>query len=161
MSEPGWTLSKPISGERARAVILGARPDLERVRHVLAADDDAHVLQILEGALGAAGCRVDTFLDASELLSAARRESPDVLVIDLLSRGADGVQVLAQVRADRRLRRVPVVALLAPELTLADLDCLDRVARALVNGRRWRAAPSSELVRALLVEAGHRPQPTH
>ena len=48
-----------------------------------------------------------------EALDGLRREVPDLLLLDISLPGMDGVQVLAQLRADEKLKTLPVIALTA------------------------------------------------
>lgn len=51
-----------------------------------------------------------------EALAAFGSEPPDVVLLDIALPGMDGVEVLRQMRADARLRAIPVVALTAHAL---------------------------------------------
>ena len=147
------TLPKPISVRLARELVAAASHGRHTGSRVLVLDDDPHVLQILTDALSAGGCRVETFTEPAAVLRAVRAEPPDVLLLDLLSHGAAGLEMLACLRADPALAGSAVLALLAPELSLSDLERLDRTAASLARGHRARTVACAELVRALAATA--------
>ncbi|MCF6525109.1 response regulator transcription factor [Streptomyces sp. JJ36] len=80
-------------------------------RHrVLVVDDDATVTEIVAGYLDRAGFTVDRAADGHEALQRAGAAAPDLVVLDLMLPGLDGLEVC------RRLRErgpVPVVMLTA------------------------------------------------
>jgi two-component system response regulator ResD len=77
---------------------------------VLVVEDDPTVAEVVGGYLRRAGFEVDTASDGHAALAAATPELPDLVVLDLMLAGIDGLQVC------RRLRRrgpVPVIMLTA------------------------------------------------
>jgi len=49
----------------------------------------------------------------SEALTGMEQEKPDLVLLDISLPGMDGTQVLAKIRAEERLKELPVVALTA------------------------------------------------
>lgn len=100
------------SGQRGRA---GARPaatrchgpgpasDEERGRmspqRILVVDDDPKVLSLMRRGLSFAGYLVDLAPDGEEALSIARDRPPDLVVLDVMLPGIDGVEVCQRLRA--------------------------------------------------------------
>lgn len=76
---------------------------------VLVVDDDDLQRDVLADVLGRAGYAVEVAADGIAALAAVRASAPDVLVLDLLLPGLDGASVLAELRRDPALARVPVV----------------------------------------------------
>ncbi|MEE1940683.1 response regulator transcription factor [Streptomyces sp. TRM 70361] len=79
-------------------------------RRVLVVDDDPTVTEVVAGYLDRAGFAVDRAADGPEALARARQAPPDLVVLDLMLPGLDGLEVC------RRLRErgpVPVVMLTA------------------------------------------------
>jgi two-component system response regulator ResD len=77
---------------------------------VLVVEDDPTVAEVVGGYLRRAGFEVDTASDGHAALAAATPELPDLVVLDLMLPGIDGLEVC------RRLRRrgpVPVIMLTA------------------------------------------------
>jgi len=83
------------------------------LRVLLAEDNDDHAL-LIEMALQRASRRPVELLRARngiEALEMVERERPDLLLLDLKMPGKTGHEVLAQVKADEQLRRIPVAVL--------------------------------------------------
>ncbi|KFN50653.1 ATP-binding protein [Arenimonas composti] len=78
---------------------------------VLAVEDDADMLQVVDSILREAGARVLVAIDADEALARVADERPDVIVSDIGLPGVDGYQLLGQLRA--LIGAVPAVALTA------------------------------------------------
>lgn len=57
--------------------------------------------------------RVAEYETGREALAGLQREPPDLVLLDISLPAMDGVEVLAQIRADERLKRLPVIALTA------------------------------------------------
>ncbi|MFF9168526.1 MULTISPECIES: response regulator transcription factor [unclassified Streptomyces] len=77
---------------------------------VLVVDDDPTVAEVVAGYLVRAGCAVDRAADGPSALDQAERNHPDLVVLDLMLPGMDGLEVC------RRLRErgpVPVIMLTA------------------------------------------------
>jgi CheY-like chemotaxis protein/nitrogen-specific signal transduction histidine kinase len=139
-------LSKPISVEHATAMVLEASNNGRR--SVLIADDDPDVRRILGEALAAAGCEVRTASSGGEALDLARRNQPDVAVVDLLMPGMDGVEAIAVMRTEPGLQSVQVIALLSRELADAEMDQLTASIAAVGRGHRARTMATAEILRA-------------
>jgi CheY-like chemotaxis protein len=82
---------------------------------VFAVDDEADALTLVREILEDAGARVTTLASTDEALAALRKTVPDVLVADIGMPGADGVDLIRQIRAwpDRTIRELPAAALTA------------------------------------------------
>ncbi len=108
---------QPPSGEHPRTERIGPvgpLADLQGVR-VLAVDDEADALALLQAVLGAAGAEVTTLTSARDALSELPQIDPDVLLVDVGMPIMDGYAFIAAVRAstDERVRDIPAAALTA------------------------------------------------
>ena len=97
------------SGTRP-AVSPPPEPSL-RGRSILVADDEAEVRWLYVGVLRESGARVIEARDGVEALELARRESPDVILADIVMPRLDGLALCAAVRREPLLDGVPVVLL--------------------------------------------------
>jgi CheY-like chemotaxis protein len=87
------------------------RPPSIQTTTILIADDDPDVMAVIVETLEPEGYRVLTASDGSAALALARQEHPDIVVLDWMMPGLDGLSVCRALRADadRVLARVPVV----------------------------------------------------
>ncbi|HUF51633.1 MAG TPA: ATP-binding protein [Longimicrobiales bacterium] len=139
-------LSKPLTVEHASDVILAAVDDITDTT-VLVADDDADVRRILGEALAAAGCAVITAASGGELLEVARRERPDIAVIDLLMPGMDGIEAIAAMRSEHAFADMRLFALLSREMPTEEMNRLSESMATLRRGRRVRPRLTAKVLR--------------
>jgi PAS domain S-box-containing protein len=79
---------------------------------VLLADDNADMRAYVHDLLSQLYV-VEAVADGERALEAARRERPDLILFDIMMPGIDGLELVRAVRADERLRDVPVILLSA------------------------------------------------
>jgi len=80
---------------------------------VLVIDDEQDIRLVAQAGLRAAGMSVVTADGGSAGMAAARRERPDVILLDVMMTGMDGYETFAALKADSDLARIPVVFLTA------------------------------------------------
>ncbi|MFI2437174.1 response regulator transcription factor [Streptomyces sp. NPDC018693] len=80
-------------------------------QNVLLAEDDRAIRHALERALTLEGYRVTAVADGVEALAQAHKSPPDVLVLDVMMPGIDGLQVCRVLRAEGD--RTPILMLTA------------------------------------------------
>ena len=85
---------------------------MEVARTILVVDDKANVRQLLSEYLTGQGFKVVTATNGREALYAARHETPDVILLDIMMPEMDGYEFL---REYRRERSVPVIIITARE----------------------------------------------
>ncbi|MEU4087517.1 response regulator transcription factor [Streptomyces aureus] len=85
-------------------------PGADRTARVLVVDDDPTVSEVVAGYLDRAGYLVDRADDGPTALARAGEHRPDLVVLDLMLPGMDGLEVCRLLRADGP---VPVVMLTA------------------------------------------------
>jgi DNA-binding response OmpR family regulator len=76
----------------------GSSPEGHRFR-ALVVDDEPPLVQVVSGYLTREGFDVVTAIDGEAALAIARQANPDVIVLDLMLPGIDGVEVCRRVRA--------------------------------------------------------------
>jgi len=81
---------------------------------VAAVDDDETILEIYETGLAAAGCEVRTFSEpkkAREFFTAAKPEElPDVILMDIMMPGVDGISLMGDIRGKDAAAHIPIIA---------------------------------------------------
>jgi two-component system phosphate regulon response regulator PhoB len=97
---------------------------------ILVVEDDPDLLALLVTALGHEGYRVATAQDGEEALVSARRNRPDLIVLDLMLPRMNALQFRAEQRRDAGLSSIPIICLSGAShaatvaLELGTDDCL-------------------------------------
>ena len=81
--------------------------------HILLVDDDRHVTEVLRRALAYEGYSVDAAQRGDEALHKAIEHPPDLVVLDLMLPGVDGLEVCRRLRASGN--QVPILMLTAKD----------------------------------------------
>ena len=76
-------------------------------------EDEPNIVESLSFILRRAGFEVDTVTDGAEALDRVRRQAFEVLVLDIMLPGMNGLDVLKAIRSDQTLSSLPVVVLTA------------------------------------------------
>ena len=100
----------------------------QNAKCILLMDEDAETLEKLQTALRREGFQVLVAADGQAGLRLARRQRPDLIILDLLLAGMDGIQVCAQLREDETTRHIPI--LLHTALSIPPRDANGRFALA-------------------------------
>lgn len=80
---------------------------------ILVVDDEAVLLETIAYNLEQAGYQVFTAADGASALEAARREKPDLLILDLMLPVIDGLEVCRQLRRDDEMSNTLILMLTA------------------------------------------------
>ncbi len=81
----------------------------EKPKYVLVVDDEPDVRSYLRSALEDAGFRVRTACDGLEALDTIRRESPDLISLDLVMPRHSGAKLYRELQKDSGLSHIPVL----------------------------------------------------
>lgn len=79
---------------------------------ILVVEDEERIRQFLQRGLTFEGYRVDAAADGQEALDLAREEPPDLVLLDIMLPGVDGVEVCRRLRS---ASEVPILMLTAKE----------------------------------------------
>lgn len=133
---------------------------------ILVADDDAHIVRLVELYLSKAGYRVASAEDGDVTLRKVRDLRPDLLVLDIMMPGPDGLEIT---RTLRRASDIPIILLTArtgdvdrisglqfgaDDYVTKPFNPLELVARVQTVLRRTRAYPGDGPLRHARVTAG-------
>ena len=91
--------------------------DAPRAKRVLVVDDDITVIDILRQDLPESGFILDSAPDGLEGLKSIEAHRPDILLLDLMMPRLDGFGVIDRLRADPKMRDLPIIVLSAKDLT--------------------------------------------
>ncbi|GAB4223210.1 MAG: response regulator transcription factor [Acidobacteriota bacterium] len=86
---------------------------MDRKRTVAVVEDDADIAEVLRYNLRRAGFDVEVYGRGDTALAALRRRPPDLVLLDLMLPGVDGLEIARLVRRDERAGRVPIIMLTA------------------------------------------------
>jgi signal transduction histidine kinase/CheY-like chemotaxis protein len=122
-------MEKPMSRQELldSLVVLGLFPiaDGDTLR-VLIVDDDPAAVEVIALRLQGLASSVDRAYGGREAVDAARREQPDLIVLDLMMPEVSGFDVVEELRGHPETARIPIMVVTAMELAPAD--------RAKLNG---------------------------
>jgi len=83
------------------------------VQKILVCDDEANIRNIVDFSLEAEGFLVVPAGDGETALQAAMTEEPDLIILDVMMPGADGLTVCRELKQNPRTRHIPVLMLTA------------------------------------------------
>ena len=94
------------------------------------ADDERHIRELMQAFLSQAGYDVHTFEDGDALMTACRQQMPDLVSLDIMMPGTDGLSVCTQLRQQNE--RLPIILVCANDsasvrvcgLGLGGVECL-------------------------------------
>jgi two-component system phosphate regulon response regulator PhoB len=84
-----------------------------RREKILVIEDEADIQEVIEYNLAREGYRVTSVADGEEGLRQVKRINPDVVLLDLMLPGKDGIDVCREIKTDPLTRAIPVVMLTA------------------------------------------------
>ena len=80
---------------------------------ILVVDDEVNITQILEFSIGAEGYEVVTAANGEEAIEKARREQPDLIILDVMMPRIDGYEACRILKTNPLTKSIPVVLLTA------------------------------------------------
>jgi two-component system phosphate regulon response regulator PhoB len=80
---------------------------------ILVVDDEQDILELIRYNLSREGYQLDTVTTGEEALKIARDRVPDLIVLDLMLPGIDGLDVCRQLKSESRTGGIPIIMLTA------------------------------------------------
>ena len=148
----GEILTKPI--DRQQLVQLMVRFDLmadgKRAKkmpaNVLVIDDDLQAVSLVKAILKPFNVRVSAVDNARAGIEQALRNKPDLVILDLVMPGVDGFEVVAALRRDKDMSRVPILVHTAKTLTAEDRQRLEGTVESIVEKAEFQPERFLELL---------------
>jgi two-component system, OmpR family, alkaline phosphatase synthesis response regulator PhoP len=82
-------------------------------KSILVVEDEEDILELVEYNLGKSGFAVTAVTSGEEALQSIRTKIPDMVLLDLMLPGIDGLEICKHLKADSRTQQIPVVMLTA------------------------------------------------
>ncbi|NDC63402.1 MAG: DNA-binding response regulator, partial [Planctomycetia bacterium] len=79
----------------------------------LVVDDEEDLLELVRYNLSKEGYRVTCFATGEDALKTARKQPPDLIVLDLMLPAVDGLEVCRRLKGDPKTRDIPIIMLTA------------------------------------------------
>lgn len=114
---------------------------------ILIADDDPANLDIFQARLAAHGYTVLAATDGEQALAVARAQRPDLILLDIVMPGLDGLEVCRRLKADSTLPFVPII------MVTAKSDPQDIVAGLEAGGDEYLTKPVDQSALVARVKA--------
>ncbi|MBE3558495.1 MAG: response regulator transcription factor [Ktedonobacteraceae bacterium] len=81
----------------------------------LVVDDEENIIELIRLGLRYEGFQVEAATDGEQAISLAQRIEPDVIILDLMLPGIDGLEVCRRLRANPTTRDIPILMLTAKD----------------------------------------------
>lgn len=85
----------------------------EKTPRILIVDDENDVAELVAYHLRAKSWTVETLSDPNRILEVSRRFAPDLMILDIMMPGIDGLQICRLFKADPAFCHVPIILLTA------------------------------------------------
>lgn len=124
------------------------------MRSIVVVEDDLATLEMMQDILASEGYRVLTCTNGAAL-SAVLQDLPDLIILDVLLPGTDGLELCRQLKADTRTRHVPVILYSALRIDTEEVEASG------TNSFLWKPFQLEELlalVQQALYETRHNPE---
>ena len=88
-------------------------PEHETAAHILIADDNPQILELLEAYLDPLPVRTTLAADGDQTLAAVEEDAPDLILLDVMMPKRSGFEVCRALKADERHRHIPIIMVTA------------------------------------------------
>lgn len=105
----------------------------DKLKCLLVVDDDSNVIDMVEQLLDDSGYNIMVASDGKDALEKIAKDPPDVILLDLMMPKLDGFGVIDCLRADERLRQIPVIVLTVKSLSKEEQENLFKSAVKIIQ----------------------------
>ncbi len=81
------------------------------MKKILVIEDDKFLRELISQKLASEGYDVAEAVDGDKGIESVKLEKPDLVLLDLIIPGIDGFEVLAKMKADPELAKIPIIIL--------------------------------------------------
>lgn len=80
---------------------------------ILVVDDEEHILELIQFNLISAGFQVSTAINGEEALKLCSQEQPDLVLLDIMLPGIDGLEVCRRLKSQSDTKFIPIIMITA------------------------------------------------
>lgn len=95
------------------------------MKKVFCVEDDDNIRELIEYTLTSAGFAVVGFSGSDDLFNTLKTENPDVILLDIMLPGKDGMAILKELRQSSKNKNTPVIMLTAKSSQIDKIKGLD------------------------------------
>jgi len=117
---------------------------------VLIVDDESSLRALVRVNLEVDGFEVSEAVDGIEAMNMLKESTPDLILLDIMMPGKDGIEVLEDLSANESLRDIPVILLTAK----GELEDLERGAALGARGHITKPFDPEQMVRTVKAALG-------
>lgn len=88
-------------------------------------EDDTNIRELEEYALTSSGFEVKTYSDGENIVSDCIASTPDLLLLDIMLPGEDGISILKKLRANTTTKNLPIIMVTAKSSEIDTVKGLD------------------------------------
>lgn len=121
-----------------------------KTKRVLIVDDEPSLRALVRANLEVDGLEVIEAIDGIEGIKRMRESKPDLVLLDIMMPGKDGIEVLEEVAADPDLRDIPILMLTAK----GELEDMERGAELGARGHITKPFDPEQMVRTVKAALG-------
>lgn len=154
-------ITKPVSGKTLLDTLSALGPP-RSAEAILIVDDDPQARELYKKLASQAlpGHPLHLAESGQAALDWLARETPGLIILDLMMPEVDGFVVLEHLRADRRTRQVPVLVISGKILSLEDIQRLDYVRVTFQSKEILSEDEAVDCLRRVFTGSQELPQPT-
>lgn len=86
---------------------------MDTKRTILVVDDNPDIISILRNILEGRGYAIQSASNGGDVFVRLEEQRPDVIILDIMMPGMDGLQVLSRIRGNPETAAIPVILLTA------------------------------------------------
>ena len=89
-------------------------------------EDDSGIRKLLSVALEGNGYAIKTFEDGKDVVSSACLDKPELILLDIMLPGKNGLDILSEIRSDKAISGTPVILVTAKDSEFDKVDGFDK-----------------------------------
>ena len=92
---------------------MAAGAGMAHKENILIVEDEKDIVRMLEYNLGKEGFKTASALNGKDAITLAQRERPNLILLDLMLPGIDGLEVCKSLKSNTRTSSIPIIILTA------------------------------------------------